>query len=92
MTEIYIQDSMPLVIEPDEWEVDYSSVAFEKVIGSGEFGTVSRATVSGLNGHPAHVETTVAVKKLKRKSADVALKHDSGFSTRNRGGGGGLGL
>ena len=55
---------MPIA-EPDEWDVDYSSIAFVKEIGSGAFGTVSKATVSGLIGFPSQNEVTVAIKKIK---------------------------
>ena len=57
-------------IEPDEWEVEYSSVAFGQQIGEGAFGTVSKATVVGLLGFPALKEVVVAVKKLKGKSSE----------------------
>ena len=53
------------IIEPDEWEVEYSSLAFGKQIGEGAFGTVSKATVTGLPGCPPQKEVVVAVKKLK---------------------------
>ena len=53
------------IIEPDEWEVEYSSVAFGQQIGEGAFGTVSKATVIGLMGFPALKEVVAAVKKLK---------------------------
>ena len=52
------------IIEPDEWEVEYSSLAFGQKIGAGAFGTVSKATVVGLLGVPAQKEVVVAVKKL----------------------------
>ncbi|XP_078358382.1 uncharacterized protein LOC144643110 isoform X2 [Oculina patagonica] len=52
-------------IEPDEWEVEYSGVAFGQQIGEGAFGTVSKATVVGLMGFPPLKEVVVAVKKLK---------------------------
>jgi len=52
-------------IEPDEWEVEYSGVAFGQQVGEGAFGTVSKATVVGLMGFPALKEVVVAVKKLK---------------------------
>lgn len=57
-------------IEPDEWEVEYSSVAFGQQIGEGAFGTVSQATVIGLMGFPVLKEVVVAVKKLKGKGVD----------------------
>ena len=57
-------------IEPDEWEVEYSSVAFGKQIGEGAFGTVSKATVTGLLGFPPLKEVVVAVKKLKGERAE----------------------
>ncbi|XP_032222466.1 uncharacterized protein LOC5521403 isoform X2 [Nematostella vectensis] len=50
--------------EPDEWEVDYSSIAFGEVVGSGAFGKVTKATIVGLPGGPENKETVVAVKKL----------------------------
>ena len=57
-------------IEPDEWEVEYSGVAFGQQIGEGAFGTVSKATVVGLMGFPALKEVVVAVKKLKGKGTE----------------------
>ena len=61
------------VIEPDEWEVEYSGVAFGQQIGEGAFGTVSKATVVGLMGFPALKEVVVAVKKLKGKDLSLTL-------------------
>ena len=55
------------IIEPDEWEVEYSNLAFGKQIGEGAFGTVSKATITGLPGLPPQKEVVAAVKKLKRK-------------------------
>ena len=60
-------------IEPDEWEVEYSGVAFGQQIGEGAFGTVSKATVVGLMGFPALKEVVVAVKKLKGKEPEYNL-------------------
>lgn len=57
-------------IEPDEWEVEYSGVAFGQQIGEGAFGTVSKATVVGLMGFPPLKEVVVAVKKLKGKVSE----------------------
>ena len=62
------------VIEPDEWEVEYSGVAFGQQIGEGAFGTVSKATVVGLMGFPALKEVVVAVKKLKGKDLNLTLR------------------
>ena len=59
-------------IEPDEWEVEYGSLAFSKQIGEGAFGTVSKATITGLPGFPPQKEVVAAVKKLKRKKEIVA--------------------
>ncbi|XP_067036143.1 fibroblast growth factor receptor 3-like isoform X1 [Acropora muricata] len=53
------------IIEPDEWEVEYSNLAFGKQIGEGAFGTVSKATITGLPGLPPQKEVVAAVKKLK---------------------------
>ena len=58
------EDALP-IIEPDEWEVEYSSLAFGKQIGEGAFGTVHKANVTGLPGYPSQREVTVAIKKLK---------------------------
>ncbi|XP_068709736.1 uncharacterized protein [Montipora foliosa] len=52
-------------IEPDEWEVEYGSLAFSKQIGEGAFGTVSKATITGLPGFSPQKEVVAAVKKLK---------------------------
>ena len=60
-------------IEPDEWEVEYSGVAFGQQVGEGAFGTVSKATVVGLMGFPALKEVVVAVKKLKGKRTESYL-------------------
>ena len=60
-------------IEPDEWEVEYSGMAFGQQIGEGAFGTVSKATVVGLMGFPAQKEVVVAVKKLKGKASEKML-------------------
>nr|XP_058968547.1 uncharacterized protein LOC131795005 isoform X1 [Pocillopora verrucosa] len=65
-------------IEPDEWEVEYSSVAFGQQIGEGAFGTVSQATVIGLMGFPVLKEVVVAVKKLK---ANANLEDRRNFLT-----------
>ena len=62
-------------IEPDEWEVDYSSLAFGKQIGEGAFGTVSKATITGLMGFPPQKEVVVAVKKLKGKRYERVLRN-----------------
>ena len=45
--------------------MDYSSLAFGNQVGEGAFGTVSKATVTGLLGFPPQKEVVVAVKKLK---------------------------
>lgn len=66
------------IIEPDEWEVEYSSVAFGQQIGEGAFGTVSKATVIGLMGFPALKEVVAAVKKLK---ANANLEDKRNFLT-----------
>lgn len=55
------------MIEPDEWEVDYSTIVPGEEIGSGAFGTVSKASVTGLPGFPDQKEVIVAVKTLKGK-------------------------
>ena len=60
-------------IEPDEWEVEYSAVAFGQQIGEGAFGTVSKATVVGLMGFPALKGVVVAVKKLNGKETESYL-------------------
>ena len=48
------------------WEVAPKQVDLQHTLGSGSFGEVWKAVVSGLKGVAG--ETTVAVKKLKRKS------------------------
>jgi len=62
------------IIEPDEWEVEYTNLAFGKQIGEGAFGTVSKATITGLPGLPPQKEVVAAVKKLKRKEK-LATRH-----------------
>ena len=51
--------------EPDDWEVDYDSIVLGEEIGSGAFGTVWKASVSGLPGYPDQRNVVVAVKTLK---------------------------
>ena len=48
------------------WEVAPKQVELQHTLGSGSFGEVWKAVVSGLKGSSG--ETTVAVKKLKGKS------------------------
>ena len=48
------------------WEIASKQIDLQSVLGSGSFGEVWKAVVSGLKGIPG--ETTVAVKKLKRKA------------------------
>ena len=48
------------------WEVTPKQVDLKHTLGSGSFGEVWKAVVSGLKGSSG--ETTVAVKKLKGKS------------------------
>ena len=55
------------MMEPDEWEVDYSSIVPGEEIGSGAFGTVNKASLTGLPGFPDQKEVIVAVKTLKGK-------------------------
>ncbi|KAK3739825.1 hypothetical protein QZH41_009076, partial [Actinostola sp. cb2023] len=51
--------------EPDEWEVNYDSVVLGEAIGSGAFGTVCKASASGLPGYPDQRDVVVAVKTFK---------------------------
>ena len=53
------------MLEADEWSIDYNNVIMGEVIGSGAFGNVHKATVTGLPGFPPQKEVVVAVKKLK---------------------------
>ena len=53
------------------WEVAPKQVDLQHTLGSGSFGEVWKAVVSGLKG--ASGETTVAVKKLKRKSSQYIM-------------------
>ena len=48
------------------WEIPSQHINLRSVLGSGTFGEVWKAVAYGLKGLPG--ETTVAVKKLKRKS------------------------
>lgn len=61
------------VLEPDEWCVDYNNVIMKEVIGSGAFGNVHKATVTGLPCYPPQKEVIVAVKTLRSKS-DILKK------------------
>ncbi|XP_073254840.1 tyrosine kinase receptor Cad96Ca-like [Porites lutea] len=54
------------------WEVAPKQVDLQHTLGSGSFGEVWKAVVSGLKGVAG--ETTVAVKKLKRNCSEVEKK------------------
>ena len=53
------------------WEVAPKQVELQHTLGSGSFGEVWKAVVSGLKGSSG--ETKVAVKKLKRKSFQYTI-------------------
>ena len=59
-------DTRYLSVSTTCWEIASKKIDLQNVLGSGSFGEVWKAVVSGLKGIPG--ETTVAVKKLKRKS------------------------
>ena len=51
---------------PSRWEVSSKQIDLQNILGSGSFGEVWKARATGLKGIPG--ATTVAVKKLKRKT------------------------
>ena len=55
-----------LSVPPSCWEVSSKQIDLENILGSGSFGEVWKARATGLKGIPG--VTTVAVKKLKRKT------------------------
>lgn len=55
-----------------KYEVQRDSIIFDKVLGSGAFGRVYRATAIGLR--PGQARTTVAVKMMKSRTDCVQLK------------------
>ena len=64
-------DYAPLHPSTRSWEVARNLVTIEKVIGKGAFGQVAKGTAMNLRGRPG--KTTVAVKMLKGKTANVFL-------------------
>ncbi|XP_063602590.1 vascular endothelial growth factor receptor 1-like isoform X2 [Penaeus indicus] len=55
-----------------KYEVQRDSIIFDKVLGSGAFGRVYRATAIGLR--PGQARTTVAVKMMKSRTDCAQLK------------------
>ena len=55
-----------LSVTPSRWEVSSKQIDLQNILGSGSFGEVWKARATGLKGIPG--ATTVAVKKLKRKT------------------------
>ena len=60
-------DTRYLSVTPSCWEIASKQIDLQNVLGSGSFGEVWKAVVSGLKG--IRGETTVAVKKLKRNTS-----------------------
>ena len=58
-------DKRYLSVTSSCWEVASRQINLQNVLGSGSFGEVWKAVACGLKRIPG--ETTVAVKKLKRK-------------------------
>lgn len=65
---VYISesDTRYLSVTLSRWEITRKQIDLHTILGSGAFGEVWKAVAYGLKGLPG--ETTVAVKKLKRKS------------------------
>jgi len=59
-------DTRYLSLTPSRWEISRKQIDLHTILGSGAFGEVWKAVAYGLKGYAG--ETTVAVKKLKRKS------------------------
>ena len=61
-----VSDTRYLSLTSSCWEIASTKIDLQNILGSGSFGEVWKAVVSGLKGIPG--EITVAVKKLKRKT------------------------
>lgn len=64
-------DTRYLSLTPSRWEISRKQIDLHTILGSGAFGEVWKAVAYGLKGYPG--ETTVAVKKLKRKSLLITI-------------------
>ena len=62
-------DTRYLSLTPSRWEISPKQIDLHTILGNGAFGEVWKAVAYGLRGLPA--ETTVAVKRLKRKQSLV---------------------
>lgn len=66
------RDYAPLDIRTRSWEVHEKNVKIQKVIGTGAFGQVAKATAVDLPGRPG--ERIVAVKMLKGDCQFVCVR------------------
>lgn len=64
-------DTRYLSLTSSRWEISRKQIDLHTILGSGAFGEVWKAVAYGLKGYPG--ETTVAVKKLKRKSLLITI-------------------
>jgi len=60
-------DTRYLSLTPSRWEISPKQIDLRTILGNGAFGEVWKAVAYGLRGRPG--ETTVAVKRLKRKQS-----------------------